>query len=27
VDYFLTKPFDADQLVRIVRYLAAGQHV
>jgi CheY-like chemotaxis protein len=26
VDYFLTKPFDADQLVRIVRYLAAGQH-
>jgi CheY-like chemotaxis protein len=27
VDYFLTKPFNADQLVRIVRYLAAGQHV
>jgi CheY-like chemotaxis protein len=27
VDYFLTKPFDGDQLVRIVRYLAAGQHV
>ena len=26
-DYFLTKPFDADRLLGIVRYLAAGQHV
>jgi CheY-like chemotaxis protein len=27
VDYFLTKPFDADQLIRVLQYLAAGQHV
>jgi two-component system, OmpR family, response regulator ResD len=26
VDYFLTKPFEADRLIGIVQYLAAGQH-
>jgi CheY-like chemotaxis protein len=27
VDYFLAKPFDPDQLTRVVQYLATGQHV